>query len=69
MTIRHHESDEVKIPVISVSEAASAGNWSIFGPSAQYLLPPSASSRVEELLRELSEDAIPLTKERGVYWL
>ena len=42
--IRHHDSDAVTVPVISVSETAAEGNWTIFGPGTQKLLGPNATA-------------------------
>ena len=65
--IRHHESDVVTDPVISVSETAAAGNWTIFGPGTQKLLSSDATRQIEQMLSHV--DSVDMVKSRGVYWL
>ena len=65
--IRHHESDVVTDPVISVSETAAAGNWTIFGPGIQKFLGPDSTQQIEQMLSRV--DSVDMVKSRGVYWL
>ena len=65
--IRHHDSDAVTVPVISVSETAAEGNWTIFGPGTQKLLGPNATQQIEKMLSRV--DSVDMVKSRGVYWL
>ena len=65
--IRHHDSDKVTVPVISVSETAAEGNWTIFGPGTQKLLGPDASQQIQHMLSHV--DSVDMVKSRGVYWL
>ena len=65
--IRHHESDVVTGRVISVSETAAAGNWTIFGPGIQKFLGPDSTQQIEQMLSRV--DSVDMVKSRGVYWL
>ena len=65
--IRHHDSEKVKVPVISVSETAEEGNWTIFGPGTQKLLGPEATRQVKQMLTGV--DSVDMVKSRGLYWL
>ena len=65
--IKHHDSDQVTVPVISVSETATEGNWTIFGPNVQKLMGPDASRQIHEMLEKV--ESVDMTKHRGVYWL
>ena len=64
--VRHNEAD-VSFPIVSIGEASQQGNWFVFGPRCQAMLPGSSG----EFLRTCVKDpnAAKLEKHRGVYWL
>ena len=66
-TMSYSESDKVMYPVLSSSEAASNGMWSIFGPSCQYLLADEFANELKVALENTKK--LGLVKDRGVYWL
>ena len=62
--VRYNEAD-VSFPTVSIGEAAQQGNWFVFGPGCQAMLPGSSG----EFLRTCVKDpnAAKLEKHRGVY--
>ena len=64
--VRYNEAD-VSFPIVSIGEASQQGNWFVFGPGCQAMLPGSSG----EFLRSCVKDpnAAKLKKHRGVYWL
>ena len=60
----YRESEDVKFPVISMSEASDKG---VIGPKVQYLLCDKEGRKLNKALEELPKT--PLLKEKGVYWL
>ena len=64
--VRHNEAD-VSFPIVSIGEASQQGNWFVFGPGCQEMLPGSSG----EFLRSCVKDpnAAKVEKHRGVYWL
>ena len=64
--VRYNEAD-VSFPIVSIGEASQQGNWFVFGPGCQAMLPGSSG----EFLRTCVKDpnAAKLEKHRGVYWL
>ena len=64
--VRYKEAD-VSFPIVSIGEASQQGNWFVFGPDCQAMLPGSSG----EFLRTCVKDpnAAKLEKHRGVYWL
>ena len=63
----YRESEDVKFPVISMSEASDKGTWLVIGPKVQYLLCDKEGRKLNKVLEELPKT--PLLKEKGVYWL
>ena len=63
----YRESEGVKFPVISMSEASDKGTWLVIGPKVQYLLCDKEGRKLNKVLEELPKT--PLLKEKGVYWL
>ena len=63
----YRESEDVKFPVISMSEASDKGTWLVIGPKVQYLLCNSEGKKLHKVLEELHKT--PLLKEKGVCWL
>ena len=64
--VRYNKAD-VSFPIVSIGEASQQGNWFVFGPGCQAMLPSSSG----EFLRSCEKDpnAEKLEKHRGVYWL
>ena len=64
--VRYNEA-AVSFPIVSIGEAWQQGNWFVFGPSCQAMLPGSSG----DLLRSCEKDpsVAKLEKQRGVYWL
>ena len=58
---------DVSFPIVSIGEASQQGNWFVFGPGCQAMLPGSSG----EFLRTCVKDpnAAKLEKHREVYWL
>ena len=67
MKFDYRESEDVKFPVISMSEASDKGTWLVIGPKVQYLLCDKEGRKLNKVLEELPKT--PLLKEKGVYWL
>ena len=63
----YSESDKVLFPVLSSSEAASNGMWSIFGPARQYLVSDEFANELKDALKNARK--LELIKDRGAYWL
>ena len=66
VTVRYNEA-EVKFPIVSVGEAAGQGNWFLFGPGHQVMLPSEASPDLQRISQ--LPHAVNFEKHRGVYWL
>ncbi|CAK0820598.1 unnamed protein product, partial [Prorocentrum cordatum] len=66
VSVRYNEAD-VKFPIVSVGEAASQGNWFVFGPGCQAMLPGTMGSELRQAAR--LPEAVQLEMHRGVYWL
>ena len=66
MSARHNAAD-VKFPIVSVGEATTQGNWFLFGPGCQAMLPRTMASELREAARQT--EAVQLVVHRGVYWL
>ena len=49
----YSESDKVMFPVLSPSEAASNGMWSIFGPNCQYLVSDEFATELKDALEHI----------------
>ena len=64
--VSYNEAD-VGFPIVSIGEASQQGNWFVFCPGCQAMLPGSSG----EFLRSCVKDtnAAKLKKHRGVYWL
>ena len=64
--VRYNEAD-VSFPIVSIGEASQQGNWFVFGPGCQAMLPGSSV----ECLRSCVKDpnSAKLEKHRGVCWL
>ena len=64
--VRYNEAD-VSFPIVSIGEASQQGNWFVFGPGCQAMLPGASG----EFLRTCVKDpnAAKYEKHRGVYWL
>ena len=64
--VRYNEAD-VSFPIVSIGEASQQGNWFVFGPGCQAMLPGASG----EFLRTCVKDpnAAKLENYRGVYWV
>ena len=47
----YRESEGVKFPVISMSEASDRGTWLVIGPKVQYLLCDSEGKKLYKVLK------------------
>ena len=61
--VRYNEAD-VSFPIVSIGESSQQGNWFVFGPGCQAMLPGSSG----EFLRTCVKDpnAAKLEKHRGL---
>ena len=64
--VLYHEAD-VSFPIVSIGEASQQGNWSVFGPGCQAMLPGSSGDFFRSCVKD--PNAAKLYKHRGVYWL
>ena len=64
--VRYHEVD-VSFPIVSIGEASQQGNWFVFGPGCQAMLPGSSGEFRKTCVKD--PNAAKLEKRRGVCWL
>ena len=64
--VRYNEAD-VSFPIVSIGEASQQGDWFVFGPGCQAMLPGSSGEFLMSCVKDPS--AAKLEKHRGVYWL
>ena len=64
--VRYNEAD-VSFPNVSIGEASHQGNWFVFGPGCQAMLPGSSGEYLRTCVKD--PNAAKLEKHRGVYRL
>ena len=64
--VRYNEAD-VSFPIVSIGEASQQGNWFVFRPGCQAMLPGSSGEYLRTCVKD--PNAAKLEKHRGVYWL
>ena len=58
----YRESEDVKFPVISMSEASDKGTWLVFGPKVQCLLCDKEGRKLNKVLEELPKTPLKAMK-------
>ena len=58
---------DVSFPIVSIGEASHQGNWFVFGPGCQAMLPGSSGEYLRTCVKD--PNAAKLEKHRRVYWL